>query len=380
MSINRSKPVRILLLAAPIGAGHIRAAEAVAWAIGRKHASAECRVMNVFAFLPAWIGKGILTVYFSVLRLFPQAYAAAYGWGNDSNLALWGRDLISRYFSGKMQAYFAEFKPDLVICTHATPAGLAAYMRRRGLLDVPLVGIVTDYVVHRLWLYPEVDRYYIAHEDLRSILEDAGIDRDKIAVTGIPVHADFYPADPEPKAAIAQRLNLRTDLPTIMIMGGGAGLLPVESILTALEEIESFLQILVITGHNHTLADRLRVRRHSCRHLVLVLGFTPQIPDYMAVSDLLITKPGGMTVAEALCLGLKLLLFRPLPGQEEANAGFLLQHRRAIRADSCQEVVRAVRQLLWPTESPAETVLLPERNQAADAIAIDILNILRHMS
>ncbi|EGO63134.1 MGDG synthase family glycosyltransferase [Acetonema longum] len=380
MSINRSKPARILLLAAPIGAGHIRAAEAVACAINRRSALIECRVLNVFAFLPAWIAKGILTVYFSILRLFPQAYAAAYGWGNDSSLALWGRDLISRYFAKKMQAYFADFKPDIVVCTHATPAGLAAYMRRRGLLDVPLVGVVTDYVVHRLWLYPEVDRYYIPHEDLRFILENAGIGRDKITVTGIPVHADFYPADPVQKTMIARRLHLRTDVPTIMIMGGGAGLLPVESILAALEEIESSLQIIVIAGHNHKLADRLRVRRHSCRHSVLVLGFTSRIPDYMAVSDLLITKPGGMTVAEALCMGLQLLLFRPLPGQEEANAEFLLQRRRAIRADSCQEVVRAVRQMLLLTGYQPETVLLSEKKRAADEIAIGILDISRHMS
>ena len=142
----------------------------MAAAVRRLEPGAETVVANVFDFFSPWLGRTILAAYLKILDVFPGLYGAAYGWGNSSRLALAGRKIISSFLAGRMRRYLDVQKPDAIVVTHATPAGLIAYLAAAGSLDIPTFAVVTDFVVHRLWVYPELDRYFVADEQLRAYL------------------------------------------------------------------------------------------------------------------------------------------------------------------------------------------------------------------
>lgn len=335
---------RILFISAPIGAGHIRAAQAVSQVLTMKHAC-ETELCNVFDFFPPTIGQAILAIYLKILTVCPALYGTAYGWGNQSRMALVGRELISRFLAKRMLTYINEYQPAVIVCTHATPAGLVAWLKKKRLVTVPTVAIVTDFVVHRLWVYSEIDYYFVAHLALADYLRQYGIAADSIAATGIPVSNKF--SQPNTKEGLMAKLKLSQGRKNILIMGGGAGVLPIDKILNLCNQIDRPLQLIAIAGKNQSLYRELVQIAATARHPVKVLGYIDNVHEYMSVADLLISKPGGMSSAEALTKAVPLVIFRPIPGQEEANTQFLLDCHVAFRADSLPELQAILVRLLF---------------------------------
>ena len=324
---------KVLFISAPIGAGHVRAAQAVGVALRRLAPEVATEFANVFDFFSPRLGKAILGGYLKVLDIFPQAYGAAYGWGNSSRLALAGRAAVSGFLAGRMEKYLAASKPDVIVVSHATPAGLVAHLAARGRLAVPTVAVVTDFVVHRLWVYPELELYCVAHEGMRDYLAGAGVARERSVVTGIPVDARF--ASSLGKGAAREALGLRAEAPVVLIMGGGAGVMPMTEIVATLEALRRPLQLVAVAGRNEALRRKLAAEAAGLRHCTLqVLGFVDNVDVLMAAADVLVSKPGGLTAAEALAKGLPLVVYRPIPGQEEANTAFLTAHGAAVRAEA----------------------------------------------
>jgi processive 1,2-diacylglycerol beta-glucosyltransferase len=209
------------------------------------------------------------------------------------------------------------------------------------------VAIVTDFVVHRLWIYPEITHYCVANQELRQELAASGISLQRSTACGIPVATGF---DAPAKITLGKGLTRDCSLPTIMIMGGGAGLLPMEDIIRALECLAIKIRIVAICGNNQKLYDTLSGMTDSIKHHLLVFGFVDNIAELMASSDLLITKPGGLTSSEAMCCGLPLIIYRPIPGQEEANAKRLIRQGSAVQADTPAELTTIVSKLLTEKE------------------------------
>lgn len=362
---------RVLFISAPIGAGHIRAAQAVSQILREKHAY-QTELCNVFDFFPQLIGTTILAVYLKILDIFPALYAAAYSWGNQSKMALLGRELISRFLAKRMLQYIDKFQPAIIVCTHATPAGLVAWLKKRGLITVPTMAVITDFVVHRLWVYPEVDYYFVAHEAMSGYLQQHEITAQAITVTGIPIDSSF--SQTTNKSELLAKLGLVPERKIIMIMGGGAGALPIASIVNVCEQIDEPLQLIAITGKNQVLYRELMQLAQGSKHAVKVLGFVDNVHEFMSVADLLISKPGGMSSAEALAKGLPLVIFRPIPGQEEANTQFLLNSRVAIRADSLSDLKELLMQLFNDKHSLTnlrnQAYLLSRPNAAQEIAAI----------
>jgi len=351
-----AKACKILFISAPIGAGHIRAAQAVSAALYKYDASVETKTANVFDFFNPYIGDFILKTYFKILKLFPSLYGKAYSWGNESYLALLCRKVISRYLAGKMEKYIKEYNPAVIVCTHATPAGLVAHLLKTNRLHIPVVAIVTDFVVHRLWIYPEIKHYIVAHEKMRDFLLQSGIQADGIQVMGIPIDEKF--ACRADKKQRVEQLSFKENCKTILLMGGGAGLLPMDEIVLCCEKMDISLRIIVVTGSNKAMYDTLVKLKPSLRHRVDVLGYVDHINELMAIADVIISKPGGMTSAEMLCQGTPMLIYRPIPGQEEENAEYLIKSHVALRADSLAEVGDLLKQLLL--DHPEELMKLHE--------------------
>jgi len=351
---------KVLFISAPVGAGHVRAAQAVANALQEIDPAIHTQLANVFDFFHPSLGQGILKLYLKLLATFPQAYGTMYGWGNDSSLALFGRRQVSRYLAKKMQRYILNYNPTAIVCTHATPAGLIAYLRRNSGLQVPTFAVVTDFVVHRLWVYPEINRYYVADETLRQFLDQQGIASERSRAFGIPVDASF--STNVSRNTILQRLNLPTDGKNILIMGGGAGILPMANILTACDRLNAPVCFIAVTGKNHKLYNELSALAKRLSHPVRVLGFVNNVHELMSCADILLSKPGGMTSAEALACGLPMIIFKPIPGQEEANTRFLVERNYAIRADTVEIVKEYLQRLLADSSKELEAL----RHNAAE--------------
>lgn len=371
---------KVLFISAPVGAGHVRAARATGAALVRLAPDVAAEFANVFDFFSPRLGRAILGVYLKILDVFPQAYGMAYGWGNSSRLALAGRALVSRYLAGRMEQYIAALGPDAVVVTHATPAGLVAHLAASGRLRLPTAAVVTDYVVHRLWVYPELDRYFVASEALRDYLADRGVAKASSRALGIPLAEGF--AAPADKASAVEKLGLAAGRPTVLIMGGGAGVLPMGEIVAALDSLGLPLQLIAVAGRNAALERKLVTQAAALKHAVLrPLGFVDNVHELMAAADLLISKPGGLTAAEALACGLPMVIYRPIPGQEEANTRFLTASGAAVRVGVVAELTVRTAELLADRDgrlaAMAAAAKALGRPQAAEAVAGEILAMLK---
>lgn len=370
---------KVLYISAPVGAGHVRAARAVAAAMAKLAPEVEAVFADVFDFFSPRLGRTILSVYLNVLGTFPGVYGAAYGWGNGSRLALAGREAVSRYLAGRLEGYMDALAPAAVVATHATPAGLVARLAARGRPTPPAAAVVTDFVVHRLWVYPELDKYFVACEGLRDYLAAHGIGRERSAAVGIPVAAGFAAEGDRP--APAAKLGLAAGRPTVLIMGGGAGVLPMAELVAALDELGLPLQLVAVAGANAALERKLAALAPGLRHCSLrPLGFVDNVHELMAAAELLVSKPGGMTASEALACGLPMVIYRPIPGQEEANTRFLTGSGAAVRAGSPAEIKAIVANLFGRDGGLAAMAAKAKalgRPHAAEDIAREILAMIK---
>lgn len=372
-----TEPVKVLFISAPIGSGHIRAAQSIQQALTDIQPDVETQLVNVFDFFSPKLGKTILAFYLKILKVYPKLYGMAYGWGNSSRFALWGRQIISRYLANRMLSYISEYKPSVIVCTHATSAGLVANLLQRSLLHTPSIGVITDFSIHRLWVYPELTRYYVANHAMRGFLADYNIPLSRSSVSGIPIMPQFTVK--QNKSLVIRKLGLNASVNTVLIMGGGAGIMPLDLIVRACCELNDPLQLIVVAGHNQNMYNKLANIKNTVNKSILLYAYTDNIHELMSVSDLLISKPGGVSSAEALAVGLPLIIFKPIPGVEEANTDYLVSTGSAARADTLEAVKILVESLLRDSKKKASMQHLAYsagKPQAAACIAGEILHML----
>ena len=317
------KKYTVLLLSAPIGSGHRLAAEALEQALADRP---EVEVIhgNIFDFFPQFLGKVFLGTYLWILKCCPWLYKLAYSWGNKQGGSLWMRELLNRLLAWLGGSYLRSVQPDAVIATHATPAGIIGYYKKQH-PKLWLGAVVTDFTIHRWWVCDGVDTYFIADELLRDKL---ATDAD-IQATGIPVRQQFMIKHDKQKCR--EFFGWDETERVCLMMGGGEGLLPMAEIITALQ-------------------------RAALKNL-RVVAVREDVPQLMAGADMIITKAGGLTSAEVLASGLDLLIYKPLPGQEEGNAAFLQQYCGALVARSTDELVQHIKN---STVSPREAAACSE--------------------
>jgi len=204
------------------------------------------------------------------------------------------------------------------------------------------VSVITDFEAHALWMASCVDLYCVAAEETKARLVARGAPVERIVAKGIPIAARF--AGVGSRRAARKALGLRDDRPVLLVLSGGFGMGRVGQILGPLDRIARPVQVVVVCGRNEALRRELAgpERRHPTR----VLGFAPNLQEWMTAADLTPTKPGGLTSAEALALGRPLLIVDPIPGQETANSDFLLEHGAAAKVNHVADLPFRVEQLL----------------------------------
>lgn len=340
---------RILILSASAGAGHLRAAEAIE--VAAKEAHPELYVVNhdVLTLTNAVFRRLYAKTYLDLIDTAPHLLGMLYDWldkpikpGHDFGERL--RRQVQKLNLLKFEKLVRNGNWDLVINTHFLPAELISQLRLKEKVGVPQVTVCTDFATHRLWVNQPCERYFCATEEGAEYLEFFGVPRDSCEVTGIPIHPDFGRAFD--RAALLRKHNLSGDRPIVLQMCGGFGVGPVEAIFKSILSVEKPLEVIVVAGRNEELKQELDALERSDRHRVHVLGFTREMPDLMAVSDLLITKPGGLTTSEALARGLPLIIANPIPGQETRNSDYLLENGAAVKIDHPSQLALKLSRIL----------------------------------
>ncbi|MGA2541592.1 MAG: glycosyltransferase [Verrucomicrobiota bacterium] len=330
--------MRILLATITAGAGHLQAAAALheTWLQARPQDVVQR--LDLLTFFSPLHKKIYSDGYVKLIAHAPELWGLVFNTMDNpslvAKLAHW-KNAIGSNSSRKFARFVKQFAPDAVLCTHYLPVELLGGLRKKWPGPPPLtVSIVTDFEAHALWMDPNVDLYCVAAEETKARLVARGAPAAQVLVTGIPISAKF--SGPIDAALVRKELGLRDDLPILLVLSGGFGMGPVAQILAALDQLQRPFQTLVVAGRN----DRLRrdLASSDRRHPTRVLGFVANMHELMAVSDLLITKPGGLTTSEALALGKPLFILNPIPGQEAANSDFLLEHGAAAKANRVEDL------------------------------------------
>ncbi|TYP53334.1 MGDG synthase family glycosyltransferase [Thermosediminibacter litoriperuensis] len=334
---------KVLILSEKFGAGHERAAIALSKGIKNISPNTRVRVINFFQFLHPHVSKVTLKMYLNAINMKPEIWGYFYERERNKKRAGLAKKLLRVGMSFFLREILERERPDVIACTHPFPACVASRLKQKG-LETPLAVVITDFDVHGFWINDHTDAYITADESLLKPMLDFGINPAIIHPTGIPIDPNF---DREVIGSDAKRaLGFREDLPLLLVTGGGLGLTVLDE-YTVKQLASAPVQLAIICGKNPPLRQALRrVVAENNLDNVRVLGFVGNMWDYMGAADLLITKAGGLTIAEAISKELPVVVYNPLPGQEERNAAFLLKKGVAKKAGNPKELVGLVKELI----------------------------------
>jgi processive 1,2-diacylglycerol beta-glucosyltransferase len=352
---------RILVLSASAGAGHNRAAEAI-----RESAKAYC--------------PGVETDWIDTLKftnkVFAKLYEQSYVWMASYAPSIWGMiykqagknaehkkinqliELHDKLAYRKVMEVVEKFKPDAAICTHFLPA----YVLLAKKVDFPVYVVVTDFDAHALWLCKKAAGYFVASDEVKVQLARYGYPSERIRTTGIPIHPVFS----------EDTARTQPEKPHILFMSGGFGMGHMEQALERILAIHVPFSLTVVAGKNEAMRKKLE---KIAGDRATVHGFVTNVHELMGKSDLIITKAGGLTVSECLAKKLPMVIFSPIPGQEECNADYLLEHGCAVKARTLDVLDYKILELL---ENPARLDMM-RRACGTVARAAAGREVLRHV-
>ncbi|MCL1824917.1 MAG: galactosyldiacylglycerol synthase [Betaproteobacteria bacterium] len=341
-----SEPARkpILFLHATAGTGHTRAAEALV---------AACAALDV----PAQAVDTLDCMKKAFRRIYPKLYIKLV----QKTPTLWGYlydKLDTKRLDSKCQKLnlllnklntknflrtICDIDPAVIVCTHFLPLELLSDLKRRGKIDLPIISVVTDVSPHRFWVHPHIDRYYVASANSeRELLQKEGVDA-QTQVTGIPIDPVFATSRSVRQARTAMGLPEKS---TVLIMSGGFGVGPIAEMLCSFASTQVDCSLLVVAGKNDKLKAQCEKIAATLSVDITVYGYVDFVHDLLDAADLVVTKPGGLTMSEILAKGKPMMIVASIPGQEQRNCEYLLEHGAATRLYDFSDAAYYIGQLL----------------------------------
>jgi len=327
---------RILVLSASVGAGHLRAAEAVAAALREVAPGATVENLDVLELTNTTFRRLYGRLYLDLVNRAPHVLGYFYDLLDRAPSPEQKRDrlrlLVEKLNLRRLLGILRSGKWDIVVNTHFLPAELIASLRRKGEIQLPQFTATTDFETHRLWVNQPCDHYFTATEEGAANLHHWGVPAGDTTVSGIPIHPVF--SRPKERAECLHRHGLAGDRPVVLQLAGGFGVGPVEALFQGLLAVERPLQLVVVAGRNEELQARLKQVPVPQRHRATVLGYSTVIDELMTAADIVMSKPGGLTTSEALACGAAMVVVNPIPGQESRNSDFLLENGAAVKINN----------------------------------------------
>ena len=339
---------KILLMYISEYSGHHQASIALEKAILARDPSCSIRNINALTYTNPIMEKVTNRAYMRIIKKRPEIWAYLY----DNPVVVKKTERIRRLAnnagSKKMAGLIRQFKPDAIACTQAFPCGIAANYKRMHGADIPVVGVLTDYAPHTYWIHEDVDAYIVPSDEVKRAFIEKGIPEKKIKTLGTPIDPLFEIS--LNKKAIYKETGLSPKKPVILIMGGTQGIGPDERLIEALDASQKDFQAIVVTGANKKLYKKLKRMKTFSRKKFVITGFVSNVHELMEIADVIISKPGGLTVAEALAKSLPMIILNPLPGQEDFNTNILVEKGMAVKALDEFDAVRHAEDLLTNPE------------------------------
>ena len=368
---------RVCILTLGVGSGHVRASETVQRALYDGSDPVEVKVVDALDSAHRWFHWLYVNPYWWMLRHAPWLWRRLFEWRQRKLHRSTAPSWIFRRGCRETLRQIKNFAPHLVIVTEIGAAEIAALGRREGWFNAPILAVQTDFHTEPPWVQAEIDVYCVGSEEARAQLFAWGVLPNRVLLCGIPVDAAF--ALSFDKNDLMQALGLDPRRPVVLVMGGGMGPVPMDRVVSSLELCNAPMQVLAVAGHDRDLRQRLELLRGRLAMDLHVFGWTENVPELMAVSDLLITKPGGLTTAEALAAGLPMILTHPIPGPEERHIRYLAQSGVAFHAETLNDIPRLASRLLSSPDELSEIrrrAMERSRPDAAHAIAQVALALL----
>ena len=334
--------MKILIFYASYGGGHLNAAKSINDYIISNYPNYDVELIDCMKYVNKTIEKLTTAAYREMAKKAPWAWGKIYSDSQKGPLAhLSSRS--NKIMAIKLLRLLREKQPDVIISTHPFGSQMCSYLKRKNKITAKIATIMTDFSPHDQWLvgHKFTDYFFVANDKMKNYLINKGITENKISVTGIPISNRFLKT--YNKKEILDTYNLSEDKFTVLFFGGGEfglGKTKTAEIFESFvqESLKEKIQIIAIAGKNPKMKASFKeiVSKYSINtttttttdttditNNVKILEFTNQVPELMSISDLVVTKPGGLTTSESLASHLPMLIINPIPGQEEENAEFL---------------------------------------------------------
>lgn len=358
----------VMVLSTASGGGHMAAADALVAAFRMRRV--EASHVEMLRYTTPLFRRVYADLYVELATKRPQVLGYLYRvmnhpWRYDKR-----RLALDRLNTRPLVRLLEKRRPSVALCTHFLPVDILLYLRRRKLLDIPVGVVITDFDAHAMWLYRGVDWYFVGREEMKAHLTALGIPPETIHVTGLPIHPRFA-SPPAPTREARAQMGLDPDRTTVLVVAGGFGMGPVESLVREVDAVRYPVQIVVICGKNAPLERRLKAAE-GWRHPMRIVGYTTEMDTWMACADLMVGKAGGMTSCEGFARGVVLVIVNPIPGWEERNSDYFLEEGAAIRCNNLPALAFKIDSLLSDSRRMArmrEAVARLARPHAASDIA-----------
>ena len=320
--------MKVLILTAATGGGHAKAAEALAECLAERHPEWEAVIADSLKCISPIVDRLVVGAYLGTVKNTPNLYGKLYDLSERERSLTDLTRAFNRLLSYRLYDFIESCKPSVVVCTHSFPLQMLSRLKRKHRISIPVIGIVTDFVSHFFWKLDGIDALIVSHRHIKEDMMKIGIPGGIIHTFGIPVSGAFR--DRPGRRSLLRELDLE-DKTTLLVMGGSLGIGEVKSIFGSLLKCDRDLQLIAVTGWNERLKSQLEELSLGSGKSVSILGYSDRVYKLMGVSDLIITKPGGVTGSEARGKKLPILIIPPIPGQEERNARFLEDNGAAVR-------------------------------------------------
>lgn len=337
----------MLILTGSYGGGHEQAARALEQAFNAVPDRFSADVLDVTSLMPQTLDALEKRAFLAGVTHFPSVYHFFYRCTQKNNPMSAFIKAFTTTGMAKLIPIIESARPNLIISSFPPAAIMVSRLKRAGhFIDLPFLTVITDYSVHSTWVNAFTDAYLVASDEVRRRLIAMHVDPRRILVTGIPIQPDF--SMKSKRALLRQKYGFSDRDQVLLIMGGGCGIFG--HYTPFLKQLENghvdHLHVIVICGHNEKAVEMFNSYSQTSKQDIRVLGFVNNMNEWMALADLLMTKPGGLTVSEAIASELPMLIYRPLGGQEMDNTKFLLRSGMSVAAFSAAELITMLTDLL----------------------------------
>lgn len=373
--------MRVLILSATTGGGHMRAANALREHIMKQQPDSVVKIEDTIEYASPFLNKTVTGGYVYMATKAPKMYGSFYKTIDKETAMNKTVEIVVSQFRKKFLPLINDFQPDIIVTTHSIGTEMATALKNKENIKIPIISIITDFAVHQTYISDGVDAYILSSHEMINQMVDRGVERVRLYPYGIPVKQAFFEKIDRQQAFESEEMN--PDIPVILIMAGSFGVTDILKIYHKIVKSPCEFQVIVITGKNEKLYETFdkylsklalnnawfdydiekpkgfkssfKLSRHKKPSKpTKLLYYTDEVEKYMQMADIIVTKPGGLTVSESIATGLPMGIFKAIPGQEEQNADYLVREGMAVRLSKSNQCTETITDLMMHPDKLAD--------------------------